>query len=104
MIIPGPLTAKFRVPQDFIIHGLLAFLWLAAASAWAAGAGTLKNGCDPNLWLDQVCNDKYTNVTCKFESGDFSGSFGKLNISLVSELGVAGRGGRAVDGVGVGRR
>ena len=69
--------------QDFLVHGLLAFLWLAAASAWAAGAGTLKNGCDPEVWLDQVC-EKNVNINCSFQAGDFKGSFGKLNISLVS--------------------
>ncbi|KAF0287326.1 Synaptophysin-like protein 2 [Amphibalanus amphitrite] len=65
---------------DFLLHGLLAFLWLCAASAWAAGAGTLKDGCNPEVWMDQVCKG---NVTCTFESGDFKGSFGKLNISLL---------------------
>jgi len=67
---------------DFILHGVLALLWLAAASAWADGTGTLKDGCNPNVWLSQVCAD-VPNSSCVFQPDDSSGHFGGLHISLL---------------------
>lgn len=67
---------------DFVLHGVLAFLWLCAASAWAAGVSTLKDGCNPEVWLSQVCGDAQ-NVKCRFDATDSNGSFGKLNVSLL---------------------
>ncbi|XP_037070639.1 synaptophysin-like [Pollicipes pollicipes] len=74
--------SRFLPSADFVVHGVLAVLWLAASSAWADGTGTLKAGCNPELWLNQVCATNQQ-ISCEFAPDDFNGSFAKLHISLL---------------------
>jgi len=67
---------------DFGIHAILAFLWLVAGFAWVHGTVNLKSGCNPQDWLHAEC-DARPNVACVFTETDSSGSFGKLNASLL---------------------
>ncbi|KAF0299428.1 Synaptophysin-like protein 2 [Amphibalanus amphitrite] len=66
---------------DFVLHAALAFLWLVAAAAWAAGMSTLADGSDPEPALSRLC-DQLIGVQCSVNGDDHRGSFGKLNASL----------------------
>lgn len=75
---------------DFILAAFIAFIWLAAASAWANGFLNLKSIAHGNSWIygkDYPCekaeNGNFIDVTIGTCEPDTVGSFGKANASIL---------------------
>ena len=77
---------------DFILAAFIAFIWLAAASAWANGFLNLKSIAHGNSW---IYNEDYPCETTDAENKNFrdttiescdpipTGGFGKANASIL---------------------
>lgn len=75
---------------DFILAAFIAFIWLAAASAWANGFLNLKSIAHGNTWIytnpspcEREENDDFRDVSIASCEAITVGGFGKANASIL---------------------